>query len=139
MAGNTNYKNAWQKEHVDRINLTVPKGMKETIQNHAAAHGESVSGFINRAIDETIKCDATKDGQKQHIDKMVKEKGKAVEEVEREIEVDEALSILEQDVPNIRDLYQKEKGRPKINGSHPLPDIDHPVNVIFRSVNNMNH
>ena len=34
----------------DRINLTVPKGQKETIQAHAAASGESVNGFINRAI-----------------------------------------------------------------------------------------
>ena len=118
MAGNTKYKNDWQKEHLDRINLTVPKGMKETIQNHAAAHNESVSGFINRAIDETIKCDATKDGQKQHIDKMVKEKGKAVEEVEREIEVDEALSILEQDVPNIRDLYQKKVDQRQMDHTH---------------------
>lgn len=38
----------------DRINLTVPKGDKETIQAHAEAHGESVNGFINRAISETM-------------------------------------------------------------------------------------
>ena len=48
----------------DRINLTVPKGQKETIQAHAAASGESVNGFINRAIGETMERDSSKvDGQ----------------------------------------------------------------------------
>ena len=132
MAGNTNYKNAWQKEHVDRINLTVPKGMKETIQNHAAAHGESVSGFINRAIDETMKYDAIRGKQKQRIDYMVKEQGKAVEEAMREIEVNKALSILEQDVPNIRDLYYKERDKQETDRSNPLPSRHCPVDVIVK-------
>lgn len=34
----------------DRINLTVPKGQKEIIKAYAEAHGESVNGFIQRAI-----------------------------------------------------------------------------------------
>lgn len=41
----------------DRINLTVAKGKKDTIQSHAETHGESVNGFINRAIDEAIERD----------------------------------------------------------------------------------
>ena len=41
----------------DRINLTVPKGHKETIQAHAAALGESVNSFINEAIKEKMKRD----------------------------------------------------------------------------------
>lgn len=49
-------KNAWNAKTYDRINLTVPKGQKETIQAHAAAHGESVNGFINRAIAEAIEA-----------------------------------------------------------------------------------
>ena len=57
MAGKTEYKNNWQKENMDRINLTMPKGRKEVIKDHAAAHGESVNGFINRAISETIERD----------------------------------------------------------------------------------
>lgn len=44
----------WIAEKLDRINLTVPKGRKEIIKAHAAAHGESVNGFINRAINETM-------------------------------------------------------------------------------------
>ena len=38
----------------DRINLTVPKGRKEEIQAFAAQTGESVNGFINRAIGEAM-------------------------------------------------------------------------------------
>lgn len=57
MAGKTEYKNNWQKENVDRVNLTMPKGKKDTIKAHAEAQGESVNGFINRAIDETMKRD----------------------------------------------------------------------------------
>ena len=41
----------------DRINLTVPKGRKDTIQAHAEARSESVNGFINRAILEAIERD----------------------------------------------------------------------------------
>lgn len=43
----------------DRINLTVYKGEKEIIQAHAIERGESVNGFINRAIKETIERDKT--------------------------------------------------------------------------------
>ena len=58
MAGKTEYKNQWQKENVDRINLTVPKGKKDNIKAHATAQNESVNSFINRAIDETIARDS---------------------------------------------------------------------------------
>jgi len=54
---------------LDRINLTVPKGKKDTIKAHAEAQGESVNGFINRAIDETMERDSavsavSEDGEK---------------------------------------------------------------------------
>ena len=38
----------------DRIELKVPKGQKEIIKAHAMAKGESLNGFINRAIEQTI-------------------------------------------------------------------------------------
>lgn len=41
----------------DRINLTVPKGEKETIKAHSEALGESVNGFIYRAITEAMERD----------------------------------------------------------------------------------
>ena len=57
MAGKTDYKNQWQKENVDRVNLTMPKGKKDIIRAHAEAQGESVNAFINRAIDEAMDRD----------------------------------------------------------------------------------
>ena len=51
--------NKYMAANYDRINLTVPKGKKGIVQAHAAARGESVNGFINRAIDHQISqgCD----------------------------------------------------------------------------------
>lgn len=54
------YNNEFNKTAYDRINLTVPKGNKDKIKAHAEQNGESVNGFINRAIDETIEQDKTK-------------------------------------------------------------------------------
>ena len=48
------YDNAFIAKNYDRINLTVPKGHKEKIASHADQRGESVNGFINRAIKETM-------------------------------------------------------------------------------------
>ena len=42
----------------DRINLTVPKGKKDTIKAHAESHGQSVNSFINEAIDEKMERDS---------------------------------------------------------------------------------
>ena len=60
MAGKAEYKNKWQKENCDRVNLTMAKGRKAIIQAHAEAQGESVNGFINRAIDNQIAQDGHK-------------------------------------------------------------------------------
>ena len=57
MAGTTEYKNKWQQENKERINLVVNKGQKETIKAHAEAQGESLNAFINRAITETMERD----------------------------------------------------------------------------------
>lgn len=46
--------NKWMAANYDRVNLTLPKGQKEVVQSHAAALGESVNGFIGRAISETM-------------------------------------------------------------------------------------
>ena len=51
--------NKYISKAYDRINLTVPKGRKETIKAHAAAQNESVNGFINRAISEAMERDAS--------------------------------------------------------------------------------
>lgn len=56
----TAYKNKFIAENYDRINLTVPKGTKNIIQEHVSRRGESVNAFINRAITETMELDKTK-------------------------------------------------------------------------------
>lgn len=53
----TKAQNKYIAKAYDRINLTVPKGKKEIVSTHAEARKESVNGFINRAIDETMERD----------------------------------------------------------------------------------
>lgn len=44
-------------KNIGRINLRLSKEKKEIIESHAREKGESVNGFVNRAIDETIERD----------------------------------------------------------------------------------
>ncbi|MBQ3277482.1 MAG: hypothetical protein IJH47_10635 [Oscillospiraceae bacterium] len=52
--------NKYMKENYDEIKVRVDKGKKEIIKTHAEARGESVNGFINRAIDESLERDKEK-------------------------------------------------------------------------------
>lgn len=45
------------KNKYDRFGLTMPKGTLDTIKAHAETRGESVNGFVNRAISETMERD----------------------------------------------------------------------------------
>lgn len=47
----------YRSEKVERIQVLVPKGEKDKIREHAAERSESVNGFLNRAINETIERD----------------------------------------------------------------------------------
>ena len=49
--------NRYNDKAYDRINVAVPKGRKDIIKAHAEKNGESVNGFVNRAINETIQRD----------------------------------------------------------------------------------
>ena len=51
------YDNEYIANNYDRVNLTMPKGKKDKVLQHAKQKGESVNAFINRAIDETIQRD----------------------------------------------------------------------------------
>jgi len=44
----------YMKEKLDEIKFRVPKGQKEMIRNHAELHGEKLTPFIIRAINETM-------------------------------------------------------------------------------------
>lgn len=60
----------WQNKYIaktyDRINLTVPKGQKEVIQETAKNHGLSVNGWINSLIDAALEQESCK-GDGFHI------------------------------------------------------------------------
>ena len=64
MGGKNSYASIkkYEDKTYDKILLRIPKGSKEKIQEHAESTGESVNGFIKRAIDETIKRDKTTTG-----------------------------------------------------------------------------
>ena len=47
----------YKKENYDQIQLRVPKGGKDRLKAHAETQGESLNGFINRAISQTIQQD----------------------------------------------------------------------------------
>ena len=47
----------YMKNNYDEIKVRVEKGRKAQIQAHAEVQGESVNGFINRAIAETMERD----------------------------------------------------------------------------------
>lgn len=47
----------YMKQNYDEIKVRVSKGQKDVIQTHAAARGESVNGFIGRAIAEAMERD----------------------------------------------------------------------------------
>ena len=48
----------WDAVNLDRLSLALPKGSRETIKAHAATLGESVNGFIGRAIAEAMERDS---------------------------------------------------------------------------------
>lgn len=49
--------NRYMAKTYDRINVLVPKGRKDAIKAHAEGQGESMNGFIVRAIDNQIDRD----------------------------------------------------------------------------------
>lgn len=55
----TRAKNKYNAKNYDSLRIIVKKGNKDIIKAHAAEQGESLNGFVNRAIDETIKRDSS--------------------------------------------------------------------------------
>lgn len=50
----------YKESNYDRLEISVPKGRKESLQAHAAQREESLNGFVNRAIDEAVERDNEK-------------------------------------------------------------------------------
>ena len=53
----TRAKNKYNAKTYDSPRIVVKKGRKDIIKAHAEARGESINGFVSRAIDETIERD----------------------------------------------------------------------------------
>ena len=47
----------WEQANYDKFQMMMPKGKKTDFHAHAVKQGESLNGFVNRAIEETIKRD----------------------------------------------------------------------------------
>ncbi len=50
----TKAKNKYNAANYERIALVVPKGKKAKIKAYADSKGESVNGFVNKAIDKAM-------------------------------------------------------------------------------------
>lgn len=47
----------YESKVYDKTLIRMPKGYLPTVKEHAAQQGETLNGFINRAINETIDRD----------------------------------------------------------------------------------
>ncbi|MGN0441679.1 MAG: hypothetical protein ACI4FO_03160 [Acutalibacteraceae bacterium] len=52
-------KDRYNAKAYDELKIRVSKGNKDIIKAHAAEQGESLNGFVNRAIDEAMKRDSS--------------------------------------------------------------------------------
>lgn len=55
----TKAKNKYNAKAYDSLRIVVKKGRKDIIKAHAEQQGESINGFVNRAIDEAMERDTT--------------------------------------------------------------------------------
>jgi len=53
----------YNEKAYDRIELKVAKGRKAELQEHAQQRGESLNGFVNRAIDHEVERDDQQEGE----------------------------------------------------------------------------
>ena len=56
----TRAKNKYNAKVYDNLRIVVKKGQKEILRAHAEKQGESLNGFVGRAIDETMERDDRK-------------------------------------------------------------------------------
>lgn len=54
----------YEQNNYDKVLIRFPKGDKDRIKSHAESKGESLNGFIKRAIDETMERDSSDSTEK---------------------------------------------------------------------------
>lgn len=52
-------KNRYNAKAYDQLPIRVPKGQKQVIQEAAAALGESLNGYVIKAVDERLERDTS--------------------------------------------------------------------------------
>lgn len=50
----TKYQNEYISKNYDSLRIVVPKGKKAKIKAYADSKGESINGFVNKAIDKAM-------------------------------------------------------------------------------------
>ncbi|MDE6752847.1 MAG: hypothetical protein K2J59_08775 [Eubacterium sp.] len=50
----TKYQNEYISKKYDSLRIVVPKGKKDKIKSYADSKGESINGFVNKAIDKAM-------------------------------------------------------------------------------------
>lgn len=61
----TKYKNDFIKETYDRVNLTLPKGKKALVTEHAKSQGMSLNAYINKLIADDMGAALTASNKQQ--------------------------------------------------------------------------
>lgn len=63
----TNYKREFSAKNYDRLAITIPKGKKSAVEEHAKSENLSVNGLVNELLRE--KLGQTKDEWRPETDK----------------------------------------------------------------------
>lgn len=50
----TDYKRAFAERSYDRLAITIPKGQKARVEEHAKKQGLSINGFVNDLIKKAL-------------------------------------------------------------------------------------
>ena len=123
-------KNRWNAKNYDRIGVMVPKGRKAEIAAHAAARGESVNGFIGRAITETMERDAQTAFDNQVAEELASELGVTADEIKSAEIFSQAIDVIEARFPGStkpllmnRDATSPQDAleRVSVSGATPIP------------------
>lgn len=65
------YRNQFNREKYDRVNLTMPKGKKQLVKDHAEGLGLSVNEYINKLIDANLDGKGNTQGNTPKPSKML--------------------------------------------------------------------
>ena len=69
MAGNTEYKNKYNTENYDRVNLMLEKGLKELAKEKAKEEGLSLNSYLNKLLKDDLKINQNQK-QKRNSNEM---------------------------------------------------------------------